>query len=217
MLFRISFENFLVHCIDHFTLDEITTMYYVVVSAGIKVMGRMSPSIIVKANDLYPDFDSITDWMKYKNNEALRKEYIDHLKKSDASIYHRIISHVIDHRNVCLMCMDNENVYLDILAEYLKDKFSVECIDLNELFTKGRIGKIYIDRDEIHNRSVGIRRSAVKEYIASRELSPEGRLELMTKMTKKDKIRKLQQIGFSVRKNDHENLNKLLLQEWVEE
>ena len=51
MLYRIDFEHFLVHAIDHFTRVELNSFHYVIISAGIVNTGKAIN--VVKINTLF--------------------------------------------------------------------------------------------------------------------------------------------------------------------
>ena len=99
----------------------------------------------------------------------------------------------------------------------MKDEYHVETIDLNELFKTGKVGPIRIDYDDIHNRSVDIRRQAGKEMIRSLESTRGGREKLLGMMDSKEKIRKCKDLGIKVTKADIKNIDEILMEAWVEE
>lgn len=103
---------------------------------------------------------------------------------------------------------------LDILFEYVHDKTDIEVIDLNKLFTDGQIGPLYLDWDEIHDRSVRIGRAAVREGLESQKRTKAGRDHLLEVLSDEEKKRELKLLGYSVKKSDRKDLTKLLGDAW---
>ena len=101
------------------------------------------------------------------------------------------------------------------LLKVLKKEYRIEVIDLNKLFSEGRIGPIYIDRKDIWNRSVDIRIQANKDRDESMATSQDGRYKLLKNMTKNDKINKLKELGIDTKNCKEKELNKMLMDEWV--
>jgi len=204
--------------VDHFTRDDILSMEYAIVSAGIKTAGRADG--MSKINDLHPSNAKsgiIDTYNQYQDKAILRKMYFEYLKEVEKLIYLTFVSPVLNHKNICIICYERENYYIDVLVDYIEEKFALEIIDLNKLFIDGRVGRLYIDRDVIHNKAVDIRRTAAKESVKIKESSRDGRLELMGMMKRKDKIKILEKRGIQINKSDHENLDQLLMEEWVED
>lgn len=223
MVYRIDIQHFLTHAIDHFTLRELIHFQYVIISARVK-NGRRAANV-VKKNDLYPDPEIVEAYASYKDKDILEKMYMDMLcpKKSDTgndpyanSVYATFVNPLIKHFDLVILCDESENPYIDIFCKYLKKSFEIEVIDLNELFTKGRVGKIYIDREAIWDKAVDVRRSSVKETIRSLESTRDGKLKLLGMMTKKSKIKKLKELGINVSDSDKKDLDKILIDEWVD-
>jgi hypothetical protein len=215
MLFRISFENFLVHAIDHFTRDELLSMHYAIISAVVRNGGRMAKDECVKINQLYPSSEIVVMMEAYSNKEAIEKAYLEELKGSENLIYLTFVVNILAHKNVCIVCCDRENLYIDILTNYLKKNYSLDCIDLNKLFMEGKVNPISINLNKIHNKSVSLRKSVIKDGKDYMNSTRDGRLLLLQKMNKQDKIKKLKELGIKVRKIDHKDLDELLLEEWV--
>lgn len=224
MLYRINYQHFLTHMIDHFTREELTHMQYAIISAKIRVGGRVLN--VSKINQLYPTAEIVTTYAEYNDKKILEKMYTDMLlpnKKNDEDnnwlsniIYKVFINTILHHQDVVILCDKSEDDYIDILCKILKNKFALEVIDLNELFTKGQVGPLYIDRDKIWNKAVDIRRAAGKEQLKTLESSYDGRQKLLGLMSRKDKIEKLKELGIKVTASDKKDLDKLLMEEWVE-
>jgi uncharacterized protein YeaO (DUF488 family) len=201
--------------IDHFTKKELLGMQYALITAGIKNDSKADS--VARILNLYPSADILPWYQEYHDNERFRKMYRDELKKEHDSIHEAFIKPILAHHSMVIVCRKIENEFIDILTEYMEEKFSLPCIDLNKLFIEGRVDKIYIDLDEIHNSSVKLRREAVKHKLETEELTRNGRLKHLAKMNKKDKIRKLEELGITITKADHSRLNQLLIEEWVGE
>lgn len=223
MIYRIDYEKFLIHMIDHFTRDEILHMQYAIISAQIINSGHSNNT--VKFNDLYPDPEIVCTYAETHDKELMRKMYMNQLESKDDEMYlyqvefliYKIFLNPLElHQNICIICGKSENDFIDVLCEFLKKNFGIEVIDLNQLFTTGRVGSIYIDRDEIHDRCVTIRRAAEKTQKEALETTKEGRAELVHKhMKKKDKIRTLNKLGITPTSTKTEYLNELLTDAYV--
>lgn len=223
MIYRCDLQHFLVHAIDYFSLPELSSIQYAIISSKISSGGRSRN--VVKDNVLYPDVDSIIAYDDYKDKKIFEQMYVsmldgkDKLEESNPftnNIYKVFINPLLEHYDVMIICDEAENMYIDVLCKYLKDKFEIEVIDLNELFTKGRIGAIYIDRDEIRDKAVDIRRAALKEQIKNMSSTRDGKEQLISKMSKKEKIKQLKKYGVKLGPND-KDIDQILLEEWCAE
>jgi len=215
MLFRIDLEHFLTHMIDYFTLEELISCQYVIVGT-ISNQGRCTN--IVKLNTLYPAVKTILTYTETKDKDILRKEYYDQLKGDcDSVIYNAFVNNVIEHQNIIILCRNEENDWMDILIEYLEKEFSIETLDLNQLFKTGKVGPIHIDRIKIKNKAVDVRRRYGKEMIKSYETTKDGRAKLLDMMDLKYKIKKCKELGIKVNKSDIKNIDEILTEAWVEE
>lgn len=223
MVYRIDIQHFLTHAVDHFTVEELTHFQYVIISARVK--NGMRAANVAKKNELYPSPEIVTAYAEYQDKKILEKMYMDMLrpKKTDTGnnpyancIYETIVKLLIKHFDIVILCDKSENDYIDILCKYLKEDFEIDVIDLNELFTKGRVGSIYIDRKVIWDKAVDVRRSTLRETIKSLESSRDGKIRLLGMMDKKSKVKKLKELGITVNESDMKNLDKLLMDEWVE-
>lgn len=223
MIYRIDMQHFLTHAVDHFTREELTHFQYVIISAKVRNQNRTNN--VVKMNNLYPDPDIVIAYNDYKDKEILEKMYMEMLCPEKSStdndwvandMYNLFVNPLMQHTDIVIICDKLENDYIDVIVKYLKKKFEIEVIDLNVLFTKGRIGPIYIDRDEIWNRAVDVRKSSVREMIKSMESTREGKLRLLSKMSKKDKIEKLEELGIKVTEADKKNIDKIIVDAWID-
>lgn len=224
MLYRIDYDKFLLHMIDHFTREELLHMQYLIISAVIRNAGHV-PNV-VKCNELYPSADVVSETYGTHDMDVLRRAYMSELKSKDPivnfnmrSIYYRFILNPIDlHHDVCIICDKNENMYIDILCEFLKDEFGLDTINLNTLFTKGRVGSIYIDWTEVHNNVVDINRAVTKEMRDSLTTSRDGRTKLVYNiMNKKEKIKLLDEYGITPTSTKNEDLNEMLKEVYIDE
>ena len=216
MLFRIDIERYITHAIDHFTRDELASFQYLIIGT-LTNQGRAPIGSIVKLNDLIPPIDIQTGFAASGDRDMLRKEYSKVLDECKSILYKAFINPIIFHNNIVIICKQAENPYVDVIVEYLKKNFKLECIDLNELFTTGRVGPIYIDRGEIHNKAVDIRKEALINQYKALETTRDGRLKLLNNMNTKNKMKKLKSIGINVTKADIKDLDKLLIESWVED
>lgn len=202
--------------IDYFTSEEITSMEYAIISAGIPNQGLATN--VVKCISLYPTYETTKAYAELQDDDILKRMYLDELKHSEFLMYKSFVAPVLDHHNIVIVCRKKENIYIDILTNYLEKKFSLQCIDLNQLFISGRVGPLYIDRKEIHNNSVKLVRTAVEKEREVYEATKEGRARLLSNMNEKDKIRLLKKYsGIQLRKDERHKLDEILTEEWVED
>ena len=223
MLFRIDRRHFLTHAIDFFTLDELYQFQYVIISA--KVACSNTCLNCAKCNDLYPDVETIEEYNTTGSKTVLEKMYFDMLtpkKGQDVGpgrysilLYQLFVDPLEKHYNMMIVCDESENDYIDVLCKYLKKKFAIEAIDLNELFTKGHVGPIYIDFDQIHDKAVDIRRAAVKEEQRSLSQTRDGKAKIIAeRMSKKEKMKMLKNYGVTLNEDTKKDMDSILLEEW---
>lgn len=209
-------ERFLTHAIDHFTREELTTFKYAIIGS-VKNGGREGR--VSKVNILFPDPDIQSAFIQYQDKSILRKMYFEQLSKirTEGKLYETFIGPILNHVNVVIICYEEENDYVDILVEYLKEKYFIDCIDLNQLFIKGRIGSIYIDREEIKSNAAETKRMAQESLDRALETSMGGRLTLLAEMSKKAKLKKLKELGIHINRDDMDHLDEILVEAWVED
>lgn len=220
MVYRIDIQHFLTHMIDHFSSDDLVRFQYKIISA--KIVNEGLCGNVQKINELYPTSNIVSAYAEYEDTKILEKMFMsilepDNSKEGDYianKVYRTIIDPLLNHQDIVLLCDKSENAYLDVLCEFLTKKFAIEVIDLNKLFTDGIVDPIYIDRKEINNKAVDIRRKAVNDMYRSLESTKDGREKLLSKMRTKDKKRKLKELGITVTSNDTD-LDKLLIDAWV--
>lgn len=230
MIYRIDLEHFLTHMIDYFTLEDIYHFQYLVISAGIGNQGMLTASngyncVVAKIPDLYPLPEIITSYVgDHHDKKLLEKMYMDQLDTSKSGNDHmgRIIlkslaEPLLNHFDIMIVCRRSENDYIDIFCKYLRKRFGIDVIDLNQLFREGRVGPIYIDRKEIRDNIVDIRREALKIQYESLSSTRDGRFKLLGIMSKKTKIKKLNELGISVKREDEDRLDRMLIDAWVDE
>ena len=222
MLYRIDLQHFLTHAIDYFTRNELVHFDYVLISAKINSLAK-SPNVI-KKNNLWPTPEVIENYEEFKDKKIMEKMYLDFLtiKTPDDEyigdiLYTTFINPIINHRDIMIVCDINENDYIDVFCKHMNDVYSLDCINLNKLFSEGKIGPLYIDKNKIWDKAVDIRRIAGKKRIEGLEASRDGRLKLLGLMNKKEKILKLKEIGIKVNKGNADDLDKLLIDAWVDD
>lgn len=225
MIYRIDMQHFLSHAIDHFTIEELTHFQYAIISSKIRNGGRVQN--VSKLNSFYPPPEIIIDYSEHKDKSIMGKQYMDFLspkKSNDMGMtksqmanmfYTTFINNIINHVDIVIICDKTENDYIDIICKVLKKDYGIEVIDLNELFIKGEVGPIYIDRDKIWDNAVDIRREAGKDQIRALESSSGGRLKLLNMMTKKQKIKKIEELGIAINNYNNDDLNSILMDAWV--
>jgi len=230
LIYRIDQRHFLTHFIDYFPLREITHMQYAIISAKIRNSGKLQN--VVKLPDLYPEPEIIIAYEESKDKNILEKMYFNFLDPSAEDkermkrggsyfmyniIYKSFINPLFQHNDIVIVCDEEENDIIDVFCKYLKKKFKVDVIDLNELFKTGHVGNIYIDRSEIECAVVDIRRQCAKDEMDSLSSTQDGRAQLISMMTKKEKLKKLRKYGIDPTDEDKKNIDSLLLTLWNDE
>ncbi len=229
MIYRIDIQHFLSHAIDHFTLKDIISFEYCIISAKVTNGGKLQN--VVKMNDLYPSPDIVTTYYETKDKKLLKKMYAGMLSGDDVDmprskkdinpytvqIYQTFVNPLLHRYNICIICDEAENDFIDVLCDYLKEEFHIEVIDLNTLFKEGKIGSIYIDRDDIRDRAVDIRQMAAKEQAKALATTRDGKQRLIEMMTTSKKKKELKRLGINPEDIDKKDLNKVLFEEWCRE
>lgn len=221
MLYRIDYQNFLLHAIDYLTLKEFISIQYCIVSAKVKSTGSLTN--VVMNNDMYPTAEMIDTYIQTEDPEIFYKMYKKFMDQTEEGIranasmfkqnvYSTFVKPVLSHNDVCIVCDRSENVYIDMLVRYINESFKLDCIDLNTLFQKGKVGPLYIDRDDIHDRSVKLAREMAKAAKESLATSKDGRDKLISIMSKKEKLKKLDELGITPYDND--DIDELLRDAW---
>ena len=225
MIFRIDLKHFLTEAIDYFSMEDLISMEYCIISS--KICNGSRSTHVGRFSELYPNTESIYQYELTGDIKVLEKMYFDMVDTNDRSkdrisnhyhniMYRTFINPLLNHFNVMIVCDEAENPYVTVICEYLKQKFEIEVIDLNELFTKGKVGPLYIDRDKIRDKAVDIRRNAVKAEINSQKQTEGGRSKLLATMTKKEKVAELKKYGVDAKSYSVDELDEALDAEWVD-
>lgn len=223
MIYRIDYQHFLTHMIDHFTFDEILSIQYCLIS--VKVSNTSKLLTVNKCGHFFPTTDMILCYEETKNKEILEEMYMDLLlpkdnklkKQSGAnSLYTTFINPLLHHVDICIVCDEVENDYIDCFCNILQKEYAIEVINLNELFKKGFIHPITINREKIWDKAVDIRKLAGNRQIDELKATYDGRMRLLNViMDKKSKLHALKELGIDVDKNTKEKeLNQLLIEAW---
>jgi len=225
LLYNITWQNFLIHAIDHFSKQDLIEAQYVIIS-GKMPYGGLNADHIAKCAQLYPPSDILLEYSATNNPELFKKSFLDYLGSDlhddQVWIQNTILKTILNlhdaHWNVILICDKSESLYLSTLTEFIQKQYHLASIDLNELFEKGHVGDIYIDRTDVNHRIVDLRRKAAISEMHSKSLTEHGRAELLEKMSRKDMIRKLKELKINTtgRKTDEE-LRSLLIDGWVKD
>ena len=226
LVYRITFDRFLVYAIDYFSLEDLSQIQYLVLSAKITNLGKL-PNV-VKINNLYPTVEIVTTYAESGDKAMMHKMYWDYLSgedeyKSDewnpidGLIYRAFINPLLHHYDIMIVCDRAEDDYVDVLVEYLERRFEVPVINLNQLFDTGSVDTIYIDRDQIQDNAVDIRRKAATEEMRSLSTSRDGRIKLIGMMSHKEKKRKLRELGINSNGLSDKEISQLIYDAWVDE
>ena len=141
--------------------------------------------------------------------------YYRELHDTENIVYRMIVDPILSHQhNIILMASESEDLYIDVLCDFLNKEFGMKVIDLNMLFKTGETDLFIIDKKLVRNNSVELKRKVVRERIKSAEKTEAGRAKLLSLMSKDDKIKKLKELGIQVDK-DKDDLTELLRLEWV--
>ena len=226
MLYRINYKHFLVYGIDYFSLEEITGIQYAVFSAKVANLGKLRN--VAKISGLYPTVDIVLAYSDTGDKEVMKKMYLDFLEGKDLDnpeewnptmgmVYGAFVNPLLKHYDVMIVCDESEDDYVDVLCEFLEKRFGVEAINLNQLFDTGHVGPLYIDRDQIRDRAVDIRRMAAKEQTKTYETSREGRMHLLGMMNKHEMKKRLEGLEFDTRGMTEQEMRDMLIEEWCNE
>lgn len=200
--------------IDYFTREELSELQYLIISSPIRNQGT-APNV-VKCNDLYPSSEEISNYAQLGDRKLFHKSYYRELKEMENILYVRIIEPILrHHHNIVLMCTEEEDLYIDVLCDFLKKEFNMQTVDLNRLFKEGETDIFFIDKASVKNKSVELKRNAVKEKIKTLEQTEDGRAKLLSMMSKEEKLDKLRELGIRVNESDKKDLTELLRLEWV--
>nr|DAN39850.1 MAG TPA: hypothetical protein [Caudoviricetes sp.] len=216
MIYMVSHEKFLMHMIDYFTRDELSYLEYRVISAGM-VSGNNVLSV-VSANALFPSFENQNLWIETNNRDALKKGFYEDLDLEYNTLYHSVIEPFAEHMDVVLITTEQEFVYLEILAEYLLERYKLPIINLNQLFGQGEIDPMKWNPKRIMDGIRRIQRKIKEANQDSMSSTPSGRLTLMNHMDRKERIKKLIQIGVDVDAHESDEvIQELLMEAWVKD
>ena len=226
MIYRIDMQHFLSHAIDHFTSQDLSHFQYAIVSAVVRNTGKMNN--VVKINNLYPLPEIVTEYAEHNDRSIMEKMYMAYLdpKTEDDSIgisamrnifYRTFVNPLSLHFNIMIVCDRSENEYIDVICKVLKKRYAIEVIDLNKLFSEGHVGPIYIDRDEIWDKCVDIRRDSARDQNKALASTSEGRMRLLSNMNKKAKIKLIEKLGFHITNYNEDDLDKILIDGWVKD
>ena len=225
MLYRISRKNFLVYAIDFFTHEELIAMRYFIISAKIQNGGQCGT--VMRKNDLYPTIETVEAYSTSKNISILEKMYEDYFAldgkqsaeaeygSSCESLFH-IIKPVLDKTPIVLVYDDetDEADYVTALCNVIKKHYHLDAINLDQLFKEGSVGPYRIDYNEIHDSIVPLARNLAKQAYRDKASSREGRIAIIEKMTKKQKLRWLKKFDVDIKESDMPNINEILLEAW---
>jgi hypothetical protein len=216
--------------IDYFTIEEFNHFQFIIISAKIIHPGKIQNA--AKINSLYPEPDIVINYQEYGDKEKMFKELMAYYKPDAEDlqrmkqgnsywlgneIYRAIVNPLLMHNDLVIICDRTENDYIECLCKFLKKEYKIDCIDLNELFITGHVGPYYIDRDEIRNKAVDLRRAAAKDEADAINSTRNGRISTIRNMTKKEKIKMLKHFGVSIRADELKDINQILLETWCDE
>lgn len=223
MLYRISYENYLLHMLDFFEKDDLVNMNYAIISSGIRNQGTFSSDNstnmgkAISIAQLYPSSTIIAEYIDFP--EIFEKEYISELKESENLIYMTLVSNILYNRhNIILLYRDRESMYIDILSAFIYKKFRLPCVNLDELFIEGKTDVYGYHRKRVIDRAENIKLNAIKEINQSMSKTEAGRVSLLSRMNKDDKLKKLKELGIKIPKNSSDDkITELLKEEWCSE
>ena len=216
MIYIISHEKFLMHMIDYFTKEELSYLEYRIISAGI-IAGNNVMSVS-SANALFPSFENQNNWIETQNREVLTNGFYADLDLEFNNLYYSILKPFYDHCDVVLITTESEYVYLEILAKYIFEKFSIPVINLNELFHRGELDPVKWNPKRIRESIEKLQRKIKETNNDSMQSTASGRITLLQHMNRKERIKKLIQIGVDVDAHESdEMIQELLMEAWVKD
>lgn len=219
MIYHIDIQRFLLYAIDYFSFIDLNYIDYVVISST--VMCGSADLKCHKASDLYPMPAMVVRYAESKDASQLEYEmfqmYDEMLKGNLPRVfYDTFIYPMRNHFNVFLICDEGENIYLEILSKYVKKKFGIEVINLNKLFTKGKLDPVHYDLDTVKRRSKEVKKASERVVNESMASTREGREKLLKQWNKKQKLEACKRLGIRVRKNlREEDITTILMDVWV--
>lgn len=227
MVYRCDIQHFLHFVIDYFSLQDITSMQYAIISGKVKCGSRAINTSTIPA--LFPNPEIIIHYSDKMNKDIMKKEFMDQLKSKDNTYgeeymtsnpsinwaYLGIANPLLEHVNTCIICDEDENDYIDVICDWLKDDFHIEVINLNKLFDDGYVGPIHIDRKDIRKAIVDVRRDAVNQMKQTMMSTESGRMSLLSKIDMKDKIDQLKKRGIHPTADD--DIDQMLSDIWADE
>ncbi|MBD5583934.1 MAG: hypothetical protein HDQ88_02545 [Clostridia bacterium] len=225
MLYCIDYEHFMVDMIDFFTKEEILSFIYLNTSV---IIPNQQSNYSAKLMFMVPSSDS-EYYISENNNEKMADElYYQQLldgvnnpyrsENTRNMWYKSMLGPLRNHQNVMMMCLRSEMHYMKVLCKFIKEQFGVETIDLNKLFTEGRVGDMVIDFRDFKGRTKDLRDGWKEDNRRERMITAQtydGRKKLMNDMSKKEKIKQLELIGVSYIPKDEDEIDALLMESWV--
>lgn len=199
--------------IDHFTRTEILSFYYIILGAGIKNTNKLEN--ILKPTWAYPDNSLIEQYFQTRDKERFINDYVSDLKEVSCAIHMYIVKPIIQRRNLILITKKNEDIIAEGFVKYLKDYHKIDCINLNDLFSKGSVGKINYDFDEINKESEEFFYAEEKKWKKDQSKSEAGRANLFLKMTDKEKNKKLKELGYNPSRVNKNEIDQIIHDEWI--
>lgn len=226
MVYRVNWKNFLIHMIDWFSFQDLMEMNWLIMSVPLGTNGTNSR--IVKSIQLYPGSEIVDLYVETQDYETAKKMYFDQLTKpdddddeitaslSEITVYQYVLAPMENFCNVCIICMEDEDWIVDMFCDFIKERLFIDTIDLNRLFQKGNVHGFKLNRNKIRDKGVDLRRMSILVNRKNLEMTVEGRLGLMKKMTKKEKLKKLKKLGIKVHEKDEKKIDQLLMDAWVQ-
>lgn len=224
MIYRISWRNYLVHMIDWFPVDELLAMWYIVVGEGVMQHGRESN--VKKPAALLPTVDIISYYAATGDAQCASGMYMSQLMKKptkeermteiEQDVYLCFTDPLTKHINVCMVYSQEEVWIQDTLCRYLKEQHGIDVIDLDQLFSDGKIDGFYFDYEAIRERWKDTLKQMQEIEFITKSRTSDGRRELLSEMTFKKKLKLLKRlkIKFSS-KITEEKATELLRDGWV--
>lgn len=224
MIYRISWRNYLVHMIDWFPLDELLAMWYIVIGEGVMQHGRESN--VKKPASLLPDTNIISYYAATGDAQCASGMYMSQLTRKptkeermtdiEQDIYLHFTDPLAKHINVCMVYSQEESWMQETLCRYLKERHDIDVIDLDKLFSDGKVDGFYFDYDAIVARWKNVLKTMQDIEFETKSRTADGRRELLGNMTFKKKLKLLKKlkIRFSS-KITEEKATELLRDGWV--
>ena len=187
-------KQFLEHFVPKNKSKIVLGTQYVIISRRIKSMKNRKS--VVTANFLYPNNSILSEYTVDSDSDAFFDAYIDQLSDNIPFLATLIKGVIKDKYNIVFMCTKAEEKlgYFDALRYFIESTFKFPIYTYKkDKIEKSKYDKY--DKKKILKKCNKILKNAQKSQLDRMESCIEGRRKLASKMSKKEMIKKLKEIG----------------------